>query len=172
MRVLFPPPAAPRTAAPAPAAPATPVPSPLPPEVQAAVAQLPHLSLEAIQLVMARGPVLIARGPVLPDPHEVFRLAWVAANRGAPALSEGEAEELRSIRKAVLFSLRPAERDRVRAYDRVSVSVDLLILEDAKVMTLFARGVRALPPARRERLQELLGKAIASALAPPLEARR
>jgi hypothetical protein len=160
MRVLFAPPAADRAAKPAPPAPATPAPPPLPREVQAAIAQLPHLSTDVIQLVMARG------GPALPDPPEVFRRAWVAANRGASALSETDAEELRSIKKAVLFSLRPGERDRVRAYDRVSVSVDLLVLEDGKVMALFTRGVRALPPPRRERLQALLGKAIAAALAP------
>jgi hypothetical protein len=161
MRVLFAPQAAQRVAPPAPPAPATPEPSPLPRAVQAAVAQLPHLSTDVIQLVMAHG------GPALPDPPEVFRRAWVAANRGASALSETDAEELRSIRKAVLFSLRPAERDRVRAYDRVSVSVDLLVLEDGKVMALFTRGVRALSPPRRERLQALLGKAITAALPPP-----
>ena len=166
MRV-FAPPVADHVAKPAPPAPAIPEPSPLPREVQAAMAQLPHLSPDVIQLVMAHG------GPALPDPPEVFRRAWVAANRGASALSEPDAEELRSIKKAVLFSLRPGERDRVRAYDRVSVSVDLLVLEDGKVMALFTRGVRALPPARRERLQALLGKAITSALAPPVvEARR
>jgi hypothetical protein len=167
MGVLFAPRAVQRVVPPAPPAPATPEPSPLPREVQAAIAQLPHLSTDVVQLVMAHG------GPALPDPPEVFRRAWVAANRGASALGETDAEELRSIKKAVLFSLRPAERDRVRAYDRVSVSVDLLVLEDGKVMALFTRGVRALSPARRERLQALLGKAITSALAPPVvEARR
>ena len=167
MGVLFAPRAVQRVAPPAPPAPATPEPSPLPREVQAAIAQLPHLSTDVVQLVIAHG------GPALPDPPEVFRRAWVAANRGASALSETDAEELRSTKKAVLFSLRPAERDRVRAYDRVSVSVDLLVLEDGKVMALFTRGVRALSPARRERLQALLGKAITSALAPPVvEARR
>jgi hypothetical protein len=165
MGVLSAPRTAPRTAAPAPPAPATPEPSPLPREVQAAVAQLPHLSLDTIQLVMGKGAVL-------PDPPEVFRRAWISANRGASALSNTEAEELRSIKKAVLFSLRASDRDRVRAYDRVSVSVDLLVLEDGKVMAMFTRGVRALPPARRERLQQLLGKAITAALAPPFEARR
>jgi hypothetical protein len=39
-------------------------------------------------------------------------------------------------------------------------------------MTMFTRGVRALPAARRERLQELMGKAIAAALAPAYEVRR
>jgi len=160
MRVLFAPRAAETAKRTAPPAPATPEPSPLPREVQAAIAQLPHLSVEAIRLVMAHGQ------PALPDPPEAFRRAWVAANRGASALSEPEGEELRSIKKAVLFSLRPGERDRVRAYDRVSVSVDLLVLEDGKVMALFTRGVRALPAPRRERLQALLSKAIAAALAP------
>jgi hypothetical protein len=161
---------APRPAAktaPAAPPPATmPTPPPLPPEVQAAVTQLPHLSVDTIQLVIKNS------GPVVPEPHELFRRAWIAANRGTSGLSDAEAEELRSIKKAVLFSLRAADRDRVRAYDRVSVSVDLLVLEDGKVMAMFTRGVRALPAARRERLQELLGKAITTALAPPFELRR
>jgi hypothetical protein len=41
---------------------------------------------------------------------------------------------------------------------------DLLVAEDERVLALFARGVRTLPEPRRERLQVLLGKAIAAAV--------
>ena len=63
-------------------------------------------------------------------------------------------------------ALRSADRQRVLAYDRITAGRDLMAGEDARVLRLYARGVRALPAPRRERLQELLGKAIAASLAP------
>jgi hypothetical protein len=144
-----------------PAPPRKPEPPPLPREVQVAIAQLPHLSPETIQLVISRGG---DRG--IPDPPEVFRRASVAANRGASALTEDEARQLRALEAAVLAALRPIEQDRVRAYDRMSPVRDLLVAEDSKVLALFTRGVRSLSPPRRERLQALLGKAIGAELAP------
>ena len=136
----------------------------LPKEVQEAIAGLPHLAPETIQLVMASG-----QAPVT-DPAVVFRRAYIAVDRGTSALSDDEAKELRTLMNGVLASLRRVDRERVRAYGRLSVQRDLLVEEDRKVLSLFARGVRALPPARRERLQELSGKAIAAGLParPPL----
>jgi hypothetical protein len=130
----------------------------LPKEVQEAMAQLPHLSPETIQLVMASG-----HGPVT-DPPEVFRRAYVAATRGTSALTDDEARELRTLMSGVLAALRRVDRDRVRAYGRLSSQRDLLVEEDRKVLSLFARGVRALSAERRQRLQDLSGKAIAAAL--------
>jgi hypothetical protein len=152
-----------RKVAPAPPAPAsTPSPqaseAPVPPELQAAAEQLPHLSPETIR----RGASPLDRGPL--DPPEVFRRAHLAANRGASALPDDEARELRSLRSAVVGALRPIERERVQAYDRVSMGRDLLQGEDPRVLRLYARGVRALSAPRRDRLQALLGKAIAAAL--------
>jgi hypothetical protein len=141
--------------------PRIPEPPPLPPETQRAIAQLPHLSAETVQLVMSRSE----RG--LPDPPEVFRLAHAAAIRGAADLTAEEGQELRALEKALLGSLSRPDRDRVRAYDRMSPERDLLVGEDAKVMALFTRGARALGAARRERLQALLGKAIAADLNRP-----
>ena len=60
----------------------------------------------------------------------------------------------------MLGSLSRVDRDRVRAYDRMSPERDLLVGEDAKVMALYARGVRGLGPQRRQRLQELLARAV------------
>jgi hypothetical protein len=147
--------------APAPAAtPSLPATEPtLPPELQVAAEQLPHLAPETIRLVAST--IDLGRPP---DPPEVFRRADVAANRGASTLTEDEARELRSLKSAAVGTLRPMDRERVLAYDRVTVGRDLMLGEDARVLRLYARGVRALPAPRRERLQVLLGKAIAAAL--------
>ena len=62
---------------------------------------------------------------------------------------------------AVARSLRPTDRQRVRGYERIRTGRELLsVSEDVKVLALFARGVRAMSPEKRERLQTLLGKAI------------
>lgn len=133
--------------------------APLPPELQVAAEQLPHLAPATIQLVAST--IDLGRPP---DPPEVFRRADVAASRGASALTEDEARELRSLKSAVVGALRPVDRERVLAYERVTVGRDLMQGEDARVLRLYARGVRALPTPRRERLQALLGKTIAAAL--------
>ena len=147
--------------APAPAAtPSPPATEPtLPPELQVAAEQLPHLAPETIRLVASS--IDLGRPP---DPPEVFRRADVAATRGVSALTEDEARELRSLKSSAVGALRPIDRERVLAYDRVTVGRDLMLGEDARVLRLYARGVRALPAPRRERLQVLLGKAIAATL--------
>lgn len=132
--------------------------APVPPELQSAADQLPHLTPETIRLVSS----VIEPGP--PEPPEVFRRAQLAANRGVSSLDPEEAKELRSLRSAVVGSLRSVDRERVLAYDRVTAGRDLMVGEDARVLRLYARGVRALSPPRRERLQVLLGKAIAASL--------
>jgi hypothetical protein len=154
-------PAEKKAAAPTPAASPLPPPPTLPPDVQAAVDQLPHLTPETIQIVMKKS----AYRPR--DPAEVFSRAETAAVRGMSSLPEEEAQELSALRLAVARSLRPAERQRVRGYERIRTGRELLsVSEDVKVLALFARGVRALPPEKRERLQTLLGKAIVAELGP------
>lgn len=147
-----------KVAAPPPTLPVAPQAPPLPPEVQVAVDRLPHLTPETIQLVMSTSRFSA------PDPPEIFRLATVATDRGLPALTAEEAAELRDVRASALGSLRSVDRRRVQAYARMTAGRDLLVAEDARVLGLFARGVRALPEPRRERLQALLGKAIAAAV--------
>jgi hypothetical protein len=145
---------------PSPASP-TPPPPTLPPEVQLAVDQLPHLTPETIQIVMKKS----AYRPR--DPAEVFSRAETAAVRGMSSLPEDEANELAALRLAVARSLRPTDRQRVRGYERIRTGRELLsVSEDVKVLALFARGVRALPPEKRERLQTLLAKAIVAELGP------
>jgi len=151
-----------KSAPPTPAPAAAPSPQdtapPVPPELQAAADQLPHLAPQTIKLVSS----VIEPGP--PEPPEVFRRAQLAAKQGAAALPPEEAQELRSLRNAVVGSLRSVDRERVLAYDRVTAGRDLMVGEDARVLRLYARGVRSLSPPRRERLQVLLGKAIAASL--------
>ena len=150
-----------KAAVPLPAASPLRPPPTLPPDVQAAVDQLPHLTPETIQILMKKS----AYRPR--DPAEVFSRAETAAVRGMSSLPEGEAQELSALRLAVARSLRPAERQRVRGYERIQTGRELLsVSEDVKVLALFARGVRALPPEKRERLQTLLGKAIVAELGP------
>ena len=154
-------PVAKKVAVPLPAASAPPPPPTLPPDVQAAVNQLPHLTPETIQIVMKKS----AYRPR--DPAEVFSRAETAAVRGMSSLPEEEAQELSALRLAVARSLSPTERQRVRGYERIRTGRELLsVSEDVKVLALFARGVRALPPEKRERLQTLLGKAIVAELGP------
>jgi hypothetical protein len=145
---------------PPPASP-TPPPPTLPPDVQVAVDQLPHLTPETIQVVMKKSPYRPR------DPAEIFSRAETAAVRGMSSLPEEEAKELAALRLAVARSLRPTDRQRVRGYERIRTGRELLsVSEDVKVLALFARGVRALPPEKRERLRELLGKAIVAELGP------
>jgi hypothetical protein len=150
-----------KPAVPAPAASPLPPPPTLPPDVQAAVDQLPHLSLQTIQAVMKKS----AYRPR--DPAEIFSRAETAALRGMSSLSEPEAQELSELRLAAVRALRPTDRQRVRGYERIRTGRELLsVSEDVRVLALFARGVRSLPPEKRERLQVLLGKAIVAELGP------
>ena len=135
---------------------AAPSPGPLPKELQDALAQLPHLSPETVRLLASTSESGVTEAP------EIFRRAYAAARRGMAVLSPAEARELMALEAAVVAALRPAERARVRAYDRLSAGRNLMTAEDGRVLGLFARGARALPAARRERLQELLAKAIAA----------
>jgi hypothetical protein len=150
-----------KPAVPAPAVSPLPPPPTLPPDVQAAVDQLPHLSLQTIQTVMKKS----AYRPR--DPAEIFSRAETAAMRGMSSLSEQEAQELSELRLAAVRALRPTDRQRVRGYERIRTGRELLsVSEDVRVLALFARGVRSLPPEKRERLQVLLGKAIVAELGP------
>jgi hypothetical protein len=127
--------------------------------LQQASGQLPHLSRETIQLVMSRNVWSV------PDPSEVFSRGYAAAKRGTPTLAPREAEELRTLEASLLAGLRPAERQRIRDYDRARRERATLPGEDREMLGLFARGARALPAQSREHLQALYGKAIAAGLA-------
>lgn len=125
-----------------------------------ALERLPHLAPATIRLVLSGGP-----GGVL-DPPELFQLASEAADRGQDALTAEEATELRTLQHELLGHLRPPERARVAEYDRARAYRVVFPFENAPALELVARGARAMPARSRERLQELLGKAVAAGLAP------
>jgi hypothetical protein len=129
-----------------------------------ATEQLPHLAGKTIQQILATSPTGVF------DPPEVFRLASDAEDRGLSALTAGEAQELKELRGELLSSLLPSERERVREYDEARARRVVFPIEDRDIAGLFARGGYGLPSESRERLQELLGKAIAAGLVPPNEA--
>jgi hypothetical protein len=136
-------------------------PPPLPSDVLVAAERLPHLAPETVQLLISTSPFSS------PDPSDLFRRARAAIRRGAAALTPEEGQELAVLERAVLVRLGPAERERVMAYDRTQGGRHLAPAEDARVLSLFARGASGLPAPHRERLQALSGKAIAAALASP-----
>jgi hypothetical protein len=131
---------------------------------QEATAQLPHLSPETIRLILSRSPDTVL------DPAEVFRVAYVAEDRGLTALTADEAQQLTALRAELLEALRPTERERIVAYDRAGAYRETFPFENSSVLEVFARGARALPPASLERLQALSGKAVAAGLEMPAAA--
>ncbi|MGE5127346.1 MAG: hypothetical protein ACM3PV_13720, partial [Betaproteobacteria bacterium] len=101
------------------------------------------------------------------EPPEVFQLAEEAADRGQSALTAAEAAELRTLQRELLDHLRPPERARLAEYDRARASRVVFPFENPPALELVARGARALPARSRERLQQLLGKAVAAGLGVP-----
>jgi hypothetical protein len=128
-----------------------------------ATERLPHLAPATIRLVLS------ASDSGVLDPPEVFQLASEAADRGLYALTPAEAAELRALQRELLDNLRPPERARVAEYDRARARRVVFPFENPHVLELVARGARAMPPRSRERLQELLGKAVAAGLKSPAE---
>ncbi len=126
-----------------------------------ATARLPQLAPETIRLLLAAGD-----GRYL-DPPEVFQLANEAADRGLPALTPAEATELRALQHELLGHLRPPERARVAEYDRARSQRVVFPFENPHPLELVGRGARAMPSPSRERLQVLLGKAVAAGLGVP-----
>lgn len=131
--------------------------------LQEATERLPHLAPETIELVLSSSPTGVL------DPAEVFRLASDAAARGVSALTPSEAQELKALWRKLLDAIAPAERERVREYERARTRRGTYPSEDRAVFELFARGARALPSWSLERLQALSGKAVAAGLALPAE---
>ena len=123
-----------------------------------ATERLPHLAPETIRLVLST-----SSSGVL-DPPEVFQLASEAADRGRSALTPAEAAELQALQRELLAHLRPPERARVAEYDRARSQRVVFPFENPHALELVARGARAMPSASRERLQALLGKAVAAGL--------
>jgi hypothetical protein len=123
--------------------------------------RLPHLAPETIRLVLST-----SRGGV-PEPPEVFQVAREAADRGRSALTGEEAMELRALERELLANLSPPQRRRLEEYERARATRGVFPFENPYALDLVARGARAMPEASRQRLQALLGKAVAAGLAAP-----
>ncbi len=126
-----------------------------------ATERLPHLAPETIRLVLATS----ADGVL--DPPEVFQLASEAADRGRRTLTPADAAELQGLQSELLNHLRPPERARVAEYERARSQRVVFPFENPYALELVARGARAMPPQSRERLQTLLGRAVAAGLGAP-----
>jgi hypothetical protein len=128
-----------------------------------ATEQLPHLAPETIRLILSASP----SGAL--DPPEIFRVASDAADRGRPALTPGEAAELKALRSQLLDKVLRAQRERVDEYDRTRARRAVFPFEDRAALDVTVSGFRKIPQPSQERLQTLLGKAIAAGLARPAE---
>jgi hypothetical protein len=126
--------------------------------VAEAARELPHLAPGTIRLIMSGSPVRVL------DAAAVFEIACEATDRGRPALAAGDAEELETLERELLATLRPEERDWIRELARARDLGAAFPLDTRRGLRLYARGARALPAGSRERLRELLGQAIAAGL--------
>jgi hypothetical protein len=127
----------------------------------AAGEQLPQLAPETILLVFGRSPTGVV------EPAEVFQATREAADRGRSALAPAEREQLRDIERELAGALRPTERSRLREYDEARARRVVFSFENPPAMALVARGARALPPERLERLRALLHAAVVAGLDAP-----
>jgi hypothetical protein len=132
--------------------------------VQAAVAALPQLRSDTVELLMSSS----AAG--LLEPADVFRRSYEAAGRGLAALDRTEARELAALNGALSAALSARERVLLADYiERVRSRRPTSLAEDGEMSRLVRRAALTLPPARRARLQELLAEAIAAALDRPAQ---
>jgi len=122
---------------------------------------LPQLDLETIGLVMAASPTGLL------DAAGVFELACDATDRGVWALTPSDARELEELQQRLLDALLPAERERLREFNLARARGAVFPLDGKQALLAYARGTRRLSPANQERLQLLLGRTIAAALALP-----
>jgi len=121
---------------------------------------LPHLAPDTVRLLLTRSPAE-AR-----DAAALYHRACDASDRGLGALTASETGELAALRADLVAELRPRERERLREHDRLRAFGATLSSEDRVALELVAGAARRLASPKRERLQVLLGKAIAAGLSP------
>ena len=122
---------------------------------------LPQLDPETIGLVMAASPTGLL------DAAGVFELACDATDRGVSGLTASDARELEALQQRLLDALLPSERERLREFDLARARGAVFPIDGKQALLAYARGTRRLSPANQERLQLLLGRTIAAALALP-----
>jgi hypothetical protein len=126
-----------------------------------ATARLPHLTAPTILRVFEQSPLGVM------DAAEVFQLTREATERGIDRLPPADAEELRALQNELSAGLSAPERRRLDEYDEARSRRVIFGFENPYAMNLVAKGARALPSAKLERLRALLAQAVAEGLAMP-----
>lgn len=124
--------------------------------VEEALSRAPHLSRAAAEMLADAAE---RRGGIWGDPVDA---SLVEANRGFARLAPNDLTELGALFGEAYGTLSPADRAVVEAYvERVrrGDATDA----DAPARTLLGQGVKALPEARRARMQALLESSIRTA---------
>ena len=130
----------------------------------AAAPKLPHLTDQTILRVFAQSPTGVT------EASDVFEVTREATERGLDKLPASDAEELRALEKELAATLRPPERRRLDEYDEARARRGVFPFENPYAMDLVAKGARALPPERLERLRALTEQAVAAGLAATTDA--
>jgi hypothetical protein len=123
--------------------------------IDAAVAEVPHLSAPAAQQLMAETEARVL------EPDQAFRRSIAALARLLPALTPAETRELTALTTAAYAGVPWADRSRLAAYvERVRRGDSTSPEEDREMMALMKKAETALSPTRRLRLQAYYEKAI------------
>jgi hypothetical protein len=124
--------------------------------------EVPELPRDALRLLVAER---MSQGRPLDD---VPQAALFTVSRGLDALAPAEAAEMRAIYQQVWAPVAEADRVRIAALlNAVKAGRELPAADVAQVREALKSGVLALPPAERERLQQLSGRALRKSLLAP-----
>jgi hypothetical protein len=126
-----------------------------------ATQRLPHLTPPTILMVFDESPLGVM------DAAEVFQLTREATERGIDKLPPADAEELRGLQNELSATLSAPERRRLDEYDEARTRRVIFGFENPYAMNLVAKGARALPSEKLERLRVLLQQAIVEGLKIP-----
>lgn len=123
--------------------------------VEAAVAEVPHLSAPAAEQLMAQTEARIL------EPDQAFRRSLAALARLLPSLSREETRELTGLTTATYAGVPWKDRNRLAGYvERVRKGDTTSAEEDREMAALMKAAEEKLSPARRLRLQAYYEKAI------------
>lgn len=124
--------------------------------------EVPELSRDALRLLVSER---MSQGRSLDD---VPQAALLMVSRGLDALAPAEANEMRAIYQQVWAPVPEAQRVRHAALlGALKAGREVPVADLAQVREALKAGVLALPPADRERLQELSARAVRKSLLVP-----
>jgi hypothetical protein len=123
--------------------------------VDAAVSEVPHLSVQAAEQLMAQSEARVL------EPDQAFRRSLAALARLLPSLTKDETRELTGLTTATYAGVPWADRARLASYvERVRRTDTTRPEEDREMAALMKAAEEGLTPARRLRLQAYYEKAI------------